>query len=151
MKKIVLIMLAALSVMMLSSCIIVAEEEHRYDITCCNDTYVTITDWCVKKNDHITYANSDHNCEIPGGYEDTIEDLSKGDYQIFFTFQTRARLHEDDYEYTGSFYLKDDVKFSVATRTIYSRSAAPSSTDADSVPVLVFSDGRVVKLQPCNE
>ena len=142
MKKIFTILLVTITAFMLSSCVIFLKDK-EYDITCYNNTYSTITDWCVQKDGYKTYANSDRNCSIPGGREDTIENLPSGEYQIFFTFVHRTQLHENDYEGTGHFDLDEDVIFYVAERRIYSNRSAASSTeqeDEDYEPEFVLTD-----------
>ena len=124
MKKLILSLTATISLLMLTGCVIVSNEpvvvvSPSYDITCYNNTNKPITDWCVKRNDKYTYANSDYNCYIRPGERDTIEDLPPGDYQIFYTFKTRGKLHEYDYEETGYFYLDEDVTFYVRQGDIY--------------------------------
>lgn len=156
MKKIILSLTAAISFLMLTGCVFVAKEPivvitPDYDITCYNNTSTPVTDWCVKRNDKYTYANSDYNCYIRPYECDTIEDLPPGDYQIFFTFKVRGKLHEWDYEETGYFYLDEDVTFYVKQRDIYGRSAV-TNNKADEEPqyVLVCSNGKEYELTHCN-
>ncbi len=157
MKKIFYILAAAISLCLLSSCVINTGNPKvvftpDYDISCYNNTDITVTDWCVKRNDVYTYANSDYNCSIFPHNIDTIEDLTAGEYQIFFTFKNRLKLHENDYDETGIFYLDEDVTFYVAQRNIYGNRAAGSEeqTGNDSRYVLICSNGQEYELTPCN-
>ena len=156
MKKTFLsVLIIAMTLTMLSSCVFVERDD--YSITCYNDTYRTITDWCVKKNNKKTYANDDRNCTIYPGYTDTIYDLSTGDYRIYFSFKDKYRLHEDDYESTGHFWLDEDVTFYVAERDIYgNRSALSAESDNkdqsdESELVIVCSNGQVIPLEKVSE
>ena len=81
MKKIISVLILLASVMMLSSCFWIVDDEttSRYDITCYNNTDETITDWCVKKDNDRTYANSKYTCEIAPFDSDTIKDLNNKD------------------------------------------------------------------------
>ena len=157
MKKLILSITAAISLLMLTGCVVVTNEpvvvvSPTYDITCYNNTNRNITDWCVKRNDHYTYANSDYNCYIPSGECDIIEDLPPGDDQILFTFKSRGKLHDYDYEATGTFYLDEDVTFYVQQRNIYGRSAL-TNNKADEEPqyVLVCSNGMEYELTSCTQ
>ena len=158
MKKIILIFTTVLALCMLSSCVVVAGEPKvvitpNYDITCYNNTGSHITDWCVKRNDHYTYANSDYNCHIRPFECDTIDDLPSGEYQIFFTFKARGKIHEYDYEETGTFYLDEDVTFYVRQRDIYGdRSAAASEEKEEGAQLeLVCSNGVTYPLTKVEE
>ncbi len=157
MKKIFYILTLSLSLCLLSGCFYVAAEPKIvvtpvYDISCYNNTDITVTDWCVKRNDLYTYANSDYNCAIFPHHTDYISDLPAGEYQIFFTFKNRRQLHDFDYEETGTFYLDEDVTFYVAQRNIYGDRAAGSNeqTGNQSKYVLICSNGQEYELTPCN-
>ena len=158
MKKLILIITTAIALCMLSSCIVVTGEPKivvspTYDITCYNNTGSMITDWCVKRNDRYTYANSEYNCHINSYDCDTIDDLPEGEYQIFFTFKPRGRIHEYDYESTGTFYLDEDVTFYVRQGNIYGdRSAAGSESQSEETQlVLVCSNGETYPLTSVTE
>ena len=58
-----------------------------YCIICKNETSYTITDWCVKKDNIVTYANSGFNRSIRSGGEDMIMDLPVGYYKVYFSFE----------------------------------------------------------------
>ena len=154
MKKILLLSLTLIAAALFSSCVVVHADvniEPDYDITCYNNTNVPITDWCVKRNDHCTYANSDYNCAVYAGERQTIEDLPRGSYQIFFTFRQRTKLHEWDYDETGHFDLDEDVTFYVAQREIHSGRSAGDNTAADDKEkefVLICSNGKTYPLTP---
>lgn len=151
MKKLITILFAILTVTMLTSCFFVRKDDDtveigiidtKYDITCYNDTYRTVTDWCVKRNGKTTYANDDHNCEIGAGASETIYDLPMGDYKLYFTFVNRYRLHDDDYESTGNFFLNEDVIFYVSERRVHSRSITDSDESEEPEYVIICSDGK---------
>ena len=145
MKKIFSILLLALTLSLFTGCIFVGDvdyEPSKYDITCYNDTMKVITDWCVKKGDNKTYANSDYNCEIKDGKKDTIKDLSYGYYSICISFKNKIKLHPDDYEQTNEILLDEDVEFSVAERTFYGRSATASDLEKQEPEYVVIVNGK---------
>ena len=156
MKKLILSITAAISLLMLTGCVVVTNEpvvvvSPTYDITCYNDTNNDITDWCVKRNDEYTYANSDYNCHIRAWHSDTIEDLPPGYYQLFFTFKRLGKIHEYDYEASFFVELNEDVIFYVSKKDFCGRSAL-TNNKADEEPqyVLVCSNGMEYELTSCN-
>lgn len=145
MKKIFSVLLLVLTLSLFTSCIFVGDvdyEPKRYSITCNNDTSVLITDWCVKKGDDKTYANSDYNCEITAGQKDSIKNLSYGYYSICISFEQKNKLHPDDYEQTNEILLDEDVEFSVARRKYYSRSATTSDLEKQEPEYVVIVNGK---------
>lgn len=143
MKKIISVLLLALTLTLFSSCIIVNDDIFsKYEIECYNNTYDTITDWCVKKGDDITYANSDYNCEIKPGKTDTISNLYRGYYSICISFEEKKQLHPDDYEQTDEIYLDENVTFNVARRKYYSRSASASDQEDSEAQYVVIVNGK---------
>ena len=146
MKKLFSALIILASVLMLSGCFFYVEDtpsSPRYDIACHNNTLKTITDWCVKKGEDFTYANSDFNCKIESGKTDKIENLSKGYYSICISFAEKKQLHPNDYEQTNEIYLDEDVTFDVAERKFYSRAAgATSIKNEEPQYVIVLSNGK---------
>ena len=143
MKKIISVLLLTITVTLFSSCIFVGDNIFStHDITCYNDTLKTITDWCVKKGDDRTYANSEYNCKIESGKKDSIKDLSYGYYSICISFKNKTQLHPDDYEQTNEVLLDEDVEFSVAERTYYSRSASNSNSESQEPEYVVIINGK---------
>lgn len=143
MKKIISVLLLTITVTLFSSCIFVGDNIFStHDITCYNDTLKTITDWCVKKGDDRTYANSEYNCKIESGKRDSIKNLSYGYYSICISFKDKIQLHPDDYEQTNEVLLDEDVEFSVAERTYYSRSASNSNSESQEPEYVVIINGK---------
>ena len=145
MKKIISVLILLASVMMLSSCFWIIDDDatiSRYDITCYNDTYKIITDWCVKQDNDRTYANSEFNCEIKNGQSDKITNLKKGYYSICISFAVKSKLHPDDYEQTNEIYLDEDVTFSVAERKFYGRSASTTIDENEEPEYVVIINGK---------
>ncbi len=148
MKKIVSVLLLALTLSLFSSCIILGDSFFsKYSITCYNDTLKPITDWCVKKGDDKTFANSEYNCKIKSGAKDSINDLSYGYYSICISFKNKSQLHPDDYEQTNEILLDEDVEFSVAERTYYSRSASGSGNEEPQTQYVVIVNGKEYPLK----
>ncbi len=117
----------------------------KHAITCYNDTSYIITDWCVKQNNILTYANSTNNRMIASGGKDTIPDLLEGRYQIFFSFDTCGQLQPCNYSGSEEFYLNTDITYILSERTI-SIPACRSAEAVEPVFVLKGSDGSEIEL-----
>lgn len=143
------LILASVASLLFSSCIIVHPDDEiivekksttavstttstpavdTYNITCKNMTHFVVTDWCVKKDNIVTYANSGSNRAIrPDGGEDMITDLPEGYYKIYFSFEDDYQLNPDDYFSSDSVYLNQDVTYCLyqrnSTYTVECRSA----------------------------
>ena len=146
MKKTFLsVLIIAITLTMLSSCVYI--KDTQFDITCYNDTFRTVTDWCVKKGKSRTYANDDHNCKIRSNESDTIHDLDIGEYKLYFTFVDRFRLEEDDYSSSGNIWLDEDVTFYISDKSFYSnRSAVSDAEEKDAELYLICSNGQEIPL-----
>ena len=117
----------------------------KYSITCKNGTSFTISDWCVKKDNIVTYANSGYNRSIRAGGEDMIMNLPEGYYKVYFSFEDEYQLNPSDYFNSESIYLNRDVIY-----TLYERQATISCRAAGT-PVkpqlyLAGSDGSEIDL-----
>ena len=117
----------------------------KYSITCKNGTSYTISDWCVKKDNIVTYANSGYNRSIRAGGEDMIMNLPEGYYKVYFSFEDEYQLNPSDYFNSESIYLNRDVIY-----TLYERQATISCRSAGT-PVkpqlyLAGSDGSEIDL-----
>lgn len=117
----------------------------KYNITCKNGTSYTISDWCVKKDNIVTYANSGYNRSIRAGGEDMIMNLPEGYYKVYFSFEDEYQLNPSDYFNSESIYLNRDVIY-----TLYERQATISCRAAGT-PVkpqlyLAGSDGSEIDL-----
>lgn len=114
MKKLLSFMLIAMSVLMLSSCIIVAtEEDHTnyYDITCHNKSDTYIEDWCVVRNEKVTYAKKKNDyCYIAPGNEATLKDLPEGEYILYVAFVRNPDYDRGDYIESKKFKLNKDYE-----------------------------------------
>lgn len=121
-----------------------ASVEKKYSITCKNQTSVMVTDWCVKKDNIVTYAKSGFNRSIRAGGEDMILDLPEGYYKVYFSFEDDYPLNPEDYYSSNeSVYLNKDV-----TYCLYERQVSVSCRASDSKPelILVGSDGSEIEL-----
>lgn len=172
MKKLISILSITAAALMLSSCIIVGTDEDpeviierkktttvvtedntpetpkpvaKHSITCKNETSITITDWCVKKDNIVTYANSGDNRAIRSGREDMIVDLPEGYYKVFFSFEDDYPLNPSDYYSSESVYLNKDV-----TYCLYERQAVIQCRSANDAAASQFylagSDGSEINL-----
>lgn len=171
MKKLIAILSTIAVISMFSGCLIVAPEDEpkiviktskktpdpepepqtqptvtvKYSITCKNGTSYTISDWCVKKDNIVTYANSGYNRSIRAGGEDMIMNLPEGYYKVYFSFEDEYQLNPSDYFNSESIYLNRDVIY-----TLYERQATISCRSAGT-PVkpqlyLAGSDGSEIDL-----
>ena len=121
-----------------------ATVEKKYSITCKNQTSIMVTDWCVKKDNIVTYAKSGFNRSIRAGGEDMILDLPEGYYKVYFSFEDDYPLNPEDYYSSNeSVYLNKDV-----TYCLYERQVAVTCRTADSKAQLYLegSDGSQIDL-----
>lgn len=114
-----------------------------HSITCKNETSIIITDWCVKKDNKVTFANSSMNRSILPGKEDMIPGLEEGYYVVYFSFEDEYQLDPWDYRSSESIWLNKDV-----TYCLYQRAQVVSCRSADTVPQLYLagSDGSEIDL-----
>ena len=121
---------------MLSSCIIVGSEDpefvltraerieeeskepekepsttKKYSITCKNQTKRDIIDWCVKKDNKVTFSNTNFDRSIRAGGEDMITNLPTGYYMVFFSFADETRDNQWHYTSSYSVYLDRNVTY----------------------------------------
>ena len=116
----------------------------KYSITCKNATAFTVTDWCVKKDNQVTFSNSSFNRAIPAYGEDMISSLPEGYYKVFFTFEDEYQLNPWDYQSSESVYLNQNVKYCLYTKqTTY---VECRSADAKPTFYLAGSDGSEIEL-----
>ena len=138
MKKIISVLLLALTLTLFSSCIII-EDTSKYDITLLNNTDENITDWCVKSKDGERYEKDDKNCPVRAGSRDTITDIPKGYYSVCFSFEVKNQLQPEDYEISTLVYLDEDVVFRLATRKFYSYRSASSTDLSEANPQYILT------------
>ena len=177
MKKLISILSITAAALMLSSCIILGTDEEpeivvkkevikeketvtetapatttepepaKYSITCRNQTNMIVTDWCVSKDNIVTYANSSFNRAIGPYKEDKIQNLPEGYYKVYFSFEDDGPLSPSDYLSSDSIQLNQDIIY-----TLFVRSQAYAvecrSAEADVAPqfYLSGSDGSEIEL-----
>ena len=106
-----------------------------------------VTDWCVSKDNIVTYANSSFNRAIGPYKEDKIQNLPEGYYKVYFSFEDDGPLSPSDYLSSDSIQLNQDIIY-----TLFVRSQAYAvecrSADADVAPqfYLSGSDGSEIEL-----
>ena len=117
----------------------------RHSITCKNETSLVIQDWCVKKDNTVTFANSSFNRAIQPGREDRIVNLEEGYYVVYFSFEDDYQLDPWDYQSSESIWLDRDV-----TYCLYERASAVAIAcrSANAAPQLYLagSDGSEIDL-----
>lgn len=122
-------------------------EPAKYSITCRNQTNMIVTDWCVSKDNIVTYANSSFNRAIGPYKEDKIQNLPEGYYKVYFSFEDDGPLSPSDYLSSDSIQLNQDIIY-----TLFVRSQAYAvecrSADAEAAPqfYLSGSDGSEIEL-----
>ena len=129
------------------STVISQPEPAKFSITCRNQTNMIVTDWCVSKDNIVTYANSSFNRAIGPYKEDKIQNLPEGYYKVYFSFEDDGPLSPSDYLSSDSIQLNQDIIY-----TLFVRSAGYAvecrSADADAAPqfYLSGSDGSEIEL-----
>ena len=127
--------------------VITQPEPAKYSITCRNQTNMIVTDWCVSKDNIVTYANSSFNRAIGPYKEDKIQNLPEGYYKVYFSFEDDGPLSPSDYLSSDSIQLNQDIIY-----TLFVRSQAYAvdcrSADAEAAPqfYLSGSDGSEIEL-----
>ena len=127
--------------------VITEPEPAKYSITCRNQTDMIVTDWCVSKDNIVTYANSSFNRAIGPYKEDKIQNLPEGYYKVYFSFEDDGPLSPSDYLSSDSIQLNQDIIY-----TLFVRSAGYAvecrSADAEAAPqfYLSGSDGSEIEL-----
>lgn len=127
--------------------VITQPEPAKYSITCRNQTNMIVTDWCVSKDNIVTYANSSFNRAIGPYKEDKIQNLPEGYYKVYFSFEDDGPLSPSDYLSSDSIQLNQDIIY-----TLFVRSAGYAvecrSADAEAAPqfYLSGSDGSEIEL-----
>ena len=164
MKKIIPILLVALTAIMLSSCIIVAREEPTYTITFYNDLVDSarndIFDWYVKNDSGTNFVVSKRyatHVRSGGGYS-SIGGLYEDDYCVIFTFDDTTDAFDGDIYYTSTFFPVDrDLDFNVQETargyTVGVRSAENQETseDVEKSYQIVDSEGNIYPLTKVNK
>jgi hypothetical protein len=124
----------------------------RHAVTCYNQTSYTITDWCVKKDNQVTFANSTCNRMIVPNAHDSITNLPVGRYQIFFSFDNCYQLQPCNYTGSEEFYLDRDINYILSERYISynSNNVCKNRSAGSEYPVFVLqgSDGSEIELYP---
>ena len=120
-------------------------QEQKYSIICKNQTSFVITDWCVKRDNIVTYANSGFNRSIRAGGEDMIMDLPEGYYKVYFSFEDDYPLNPTDYYNSESIYLNKDVTYCLYERQITASTECRSAGSAKQF-YLAGSDGSEIDL-----
>ena len=122
-------------------------EPAKYSITCRNQTNMIVTDWCVSKDNIVTYANSSFNRAIGPYKEDKIQNLPEGYYKVYFSFEDDGPLSPSDYLSSDSIQLNQDIIFSLFVRSA-GYAVECRSADAEAAPqfYLSGSDGSEIEL-----
>ncbi len=168
------ILLIAVSALFLSSCVIVHPDDEiivekktqttvvssgssqtapanppavKHSISCRNETSLTITDWCVKKDNTVTFANSSFNRSIRPGHEDRIVNLEEGYYVVYFSFEDDYQLDPWDYQSSESIWLDRDVTYCLYERSSgYTAECRSAGASAAPLLYLAGSDGSEIDL-----
>lgn len=152
MKKLLSFMLIAMSVLMLSSCVIVNEEEEdpTYTVFFVNNTKDEyIYDWYLKNSRGKNFTISDNYCPVPINTVSAKGGLDKGDYQIWFcVYSNPNRGAPDVYMHTENYvHINTDVYFTLNDYAFTSVRSASAESDIESdTYVLVDSNGNEYKL-----
>ena len=114
MKKIISVLLLALTLTLFSSCIIVGDPDifdtNYYEITCYNMSNTRISDWCVVRNNKVTFAKAKNDfCPIPGnGGKATLTNLPEGTYVLYVAFAKNPNYDDGDYVASKTIKLNKD-------------------------------------------
>ncbi len=112
MKKIISVLLLALTLTLFSSCIIVTSSKHTLTFTnaLADNPYNIIYDWYVcDSNDNIYVANEDANTLYPG--ERGYIDLEPGTYNIVFSHEDTSLQGKHAFYRTETINIYSDKEF----------------------------------------
>ena len=170
MKKLFSIFAITMVIGLLSSCVIVAQEEPKYTLTFHNNMPDLMTrygehindifDWYAKNRSGTKYAASSHAVQVVAdGGVSKLRDLPKDDYRVIFTFDNTVDYPDEAVYYqTELFYLNQDLDFILeeTTRrtTVTVRSVGNPEETTEEVEKgyqLVASDGTVYPLTKVEE
>ena len=147
MKKIISVLLLALSLTVLSSCIIINTPTHTMYFY--NNTSTKVYDWFLKDSDGDNHLPSEGWNEVPAYKYDKMTGLSEDYYTVWFCLLTTG--NKDYYVHTeNSFHIDSDTTFYLKTETCSNGSPrSANSTDSDTNDeelVLIDSNGNQYKL-----
>ena len=127
--------------------VITQPEPAKYSITCRNQTNMIVTDWCVSKDNIVTYANSSFNRAIGPYKEDKIQNLPEGYYKVYFSFEDDGPLSPSDYLSSDSIQLNQDIIYTLFVRSAgYAVECRSADTEAAPQFYLSGSDGSEIEL-----
>ena len=127
--------------------VITQPEPAKYSITCRNQTNMIVTDWCVSKDNIVTYANSSFNRAIGPYKEDKIQNLPEGYYKVYFSFEDDGPLSPSDYLSSDSIQLNQDIIYTLFVRSqAYAVECRSANADAAPQFYLSGSDGSEIEL-----
>lgn len=153
MKKLLTILLAAVTTLILSGCVINLSNLSNLNTTThtmyfYNDTDQDVHDWYLKDSSGDNYEISDDYCEVSPSSYSSISGLHTNYYQVWFCIYKGAKtdvyMHTDNYVHVDS-----DTTFRLSTESYYTgkpRSAAPNAEGDETKFVLVDSNGNKYEL-----
>ncbi len=124
MKKIISVLLLALTLSLFSSCIIVGTNDIEYTLTLKNalprKSSNDIFDWYVIDDNNDKYVLDDNEVNIPSGGNSSSIDLPSGSYYIIFSFEdTTDRTRSHIFYKTEKIYLYSDKVFTLTDSVLY--------------------------------
>lgn len=146
MKKITLSLILISTFMLLSSCVIVADDDwdwHNYhDFTFVNDTQYRIADWYLRTSDGKQKAKSDNYVEVKPNSSSTLHDVYEDYYQVYMSYS----YYPDKYYYSVNYvYLDTDTKYYLKSNDFYARSAASKTSEENKI-ILIDDKGNEIEL-----
>lgn len=105
---------------MLSSCVINVDGDsfdfELHNFTLLNDTSDDVYDWYLKDNDgHNIAIKKDDNVFVRSGSKSKLRNVREGRYRVYLSY----RLNKEQYYYSDSFYLGDDMEYSVMENSFF--------------------------------
>lgn len=150
MKKLFSALIILASVLVMSSCVIVASDstpDPTYTLYFFNDSENThIYDWYLKDDGGHNYEKSKDYVPVKPGEISSISDLHKDYYQVWFCVYSSPNRDTDVYTHTKNFvYLNSDTTFRLASESYRDgrpRSVSSSIEQSEELKyVLIDSNG----------
>lgn len=134
MKKIISVLILLASVMMLSGCFWVINDDEdysyqKYNFYFYNDSDYKIRDWYLEDVNHNQYSrvNDGYANPIESGELHTIKDLRKRDYRVFYEY---LDAKDDKHQYYSNYFtLSSDTTFKVSDKHFHD--GRPRSAESD--------------------
>lgn len=152
MKKNILVAILTSLVLILSSCVIYADDVieehfHYYDFTFYNDTDKRIADWYLRTESGEKIAKSSNFVNVYPRSKSTLHNVREDSYRVMLAYSSDPY----QYYYSDEFYLNKDMIYYLYTAVIYHRSATGTENIEEKHLYIVDETGNKIQLHPASQ